>query len=192
MRRPLSAAAFILFGSFVLAPFIACAQATPATPGAPTSEATVPSDPKELKKQIDAFDPRAVTAAKSYFEQPNVKRVLLQVTDNVYQQVVTIVEKQNPKLDNAQMTKVEATVGEPLKQRLALVVQMNVLSALQTFSTDELIALDKFYSSPEGKAIQAKMPKLLSAVPVTIKAIMPDYLDEVKTKLKADKVEVEF
>ena len=181
-----------LTAALVVAPSLASAQTPPQTATVPTSDATLPTDAAELKKQIESFDPRAVTAAKSYFAQPNVKGVLIAVTDNVYQQVLTIVEKQNPSLDNTQMTKVEATVGDPLKKRLDLVVQMNILAALKTFSTDELVALDKFYSSAEGKSIQAKMPRLMSAVPVIVKSIMPDYLDEVKTKLKADKVEVDF
>ena len=151
-----------------------------------------PTDPAELDKQIGGFDPRAVAAAKHYWAQPIFRNELLQVTEDLYQQVVTVVEKQNPTLDATKMAKVEATVGDPMKRRLDLIVQMSVLAALKTFSTDELVALDKFYSSPEGKAIQSKTPKMMGQIPVILKEIMPAYLDEIKTKLKADKVEVEF
>ena len=192
MRGLISKVALLLIAGFAMPHATALAQ-TKSPPIALLPIAPdFPTDPDELKKQIDAFDPRAVKAANDYWSQPIFRSELLQVTQDLYQQVVTVVERQNPNLDAAKMAKVETTVGDPMRRRLDLLVQMSVLAALKTFSTDELVALDKFYSSPEGKAIQSKTPKMMAQVPVILKEIMPAYLDEIKTKLKADKVEVEF
>ena len=172
---------FLSYGSLALAETTAPIAAEPA-----------PADPASVQKQIDKFDPKAVAAAKSYFSQPSAKGAFVGMSDNIYQQVLSIVSKQHPELSEDQMAKIEPLVGDPLKRRLDLIVQMNILNALKMFSTDELVALDTFYASPTGQAIQKKMPRLTEQVPVIMQGILPDYLAEIKAKLKADKLEVEF
>jgi hypothetical protein len=161
------------------------AQTSPdAPPSVPTAAA--------LQKEIGGFDPRAVAAAKSYFEKDAVKVGLISVVDSVNQQVLALVGKENPKLTPAQSIEVQTVVRDAMKERLDLLIQMNILIALKTFTADELVALDKFYASPEGSAILVKMPKMMSQVPSVVQALIPDYLAEIKAKLKAANVEVDL
>jgi hypothetical protein len=83
-------------------------------------------------------------------------------------------------------------VGDALAERLDLLTQMNMVVALDTFTPDELAALDNFYSSPVGASVISKMPRMATHLPDMMKAFMPGYLASVKAKIKTEGMEVKL
>jgi hypothetical protein len=159
---------------------------------APAQADPVPSTGPALEKRLASYDPKAVTAARHYFLTPAIKTGMLAMIDNMNNAMLGLIAKQNAGLTPDQANRVKQVVGDALKERLDLLTQMNMVVALDTFSTDEIVALDKFYSSPEGVAILSKMPKMMQQLPAMMQTIMPDYLNEVKTKLKASDPELKL
>jgi hypothetical protein len=152
----------------------------------------VPSTPSAIDKRLAAYDPRAVAAARHYYSTPALRSALVAMVDSVNKSMLGLVSQQNPGIAPDQLVKVQKIVGDAMKERLDLLQQMSMVVALDTFSTDELVALDKFYSSPEGASVLGKMPKLAAQMPAMMQAIIPDYLNDVKTKLKASGTELKL
>ena len=148
------------------------------------AEEAMPATGPALEKRLATYDPRAVAAVRHYFESPAIHSSLVALTNNMNKAVVGALAKQNPGLDPKQADDIQRVVGDAVKERLGLLTQMNMVVALDTFSTEELVAMDAFYTSPTGAGILAKLPKMMSHLPGMIQAIMPDYMSEVKTKLQ--------
>ena len=149
-------------------------------------------DSPSLDKQLKSFDPKAVQAARHYYSQPALKAGIVAMTDNMGKAMMGFVAQQNPGLSQEQQAKARRVVGEVMRERIDLLLEMSMISALQTFTTDELVAMDKFYSSPVGMAITAKMPQLSAKLPAMMQAIMPDYLNEIRERMKKDGAEVKL
>ena len=176
MRRILCAIAAVVLSSLV-----------PAHAAEP-----VPSTPSAIERRLSGYDPRATAAARHYYSIPALRSGLVAVIDSVNKSMIGMVSQQNPNLSPEQLAKVQKIVGDAMKDRLDLLQQMTMVVALDTFSTDEIVALDKFYSSPEGTAVLTKMPKLAAQMPAMMQTIMPDYLNDIKTRLKASGTELKL
>lgn len=145
----------------------------------------IPADPPALQKRLASYDPAAVEAARHYYAAPARRAGLLKVFDSVQRHLLGDIAKQNPGLDKDVVAKTMSIATGSIGDRLDILTQMSMVAALDTLTTSELVALDKFYSSPEGLSIVAKMPQIGDKMPEIMKAVMPAYVDEVKTKLKA-------
>jgi hypothetical protein len=153
---------------------------------------TLPKNSAALEKQLATHDPKAVAAARHYYETPAIKTGMVAMLNNVTKSMLGLVSQQNPGLSQQQLTDVGQVVQQAMTDRLDLLIQMSMLVALDTFTTDELVAMDRFYSSPEGSGILAKMPKLAAQMPAMIQTIMPDYLNDIKTKMKEKGTELKL
>jgi hypothetical protein len=153
---------------------------------------SLPTTEPDIAKRLATFDPRAVAAAQHYYETPSIKTGLLAMVDNMNKGMIGLVTRNNPNLTPEQAAKVEVAVSDALKVRLDLLLRMNMVAALDTFSTDELVAMDKFYSSPEGASILQKMPKLSAQLPAMMRAFVPDYMNDVKARLKTSSPELKL
>ena len=145
-----------------------------------------------LEKRLQTYDPKAVAAARHYFERPLMIAALTAMIDNIDKAMIGQIAKQNPSLRPDQMTKIQAAVGDAMKERLPLLIEINMVAALDTFTTSELKALDTFYSSPDGTAILTKMPKMSAQLPAMLQGFMPDYMAAVRAKLKASDAELKL
>ena len=166
-----------------------CLAASPTVALTPDS---VPTDGPALQKRLERFDPKAVAAAKHYYMQPAVKAGMVAMTDNMNVAMSNLVAQQNPNLSPQQLEKMRTVIGQATRDRLDLMLQMSMVVALDTQSTDELVALDNFYSSPTGAGILAKMPKIAQSLPAMMRTIMPDYLNDVKARLKQNGAELKL
>lgn len=155
---------------------------------APAQEAGVLT-PEALQKRLSQFDPRAVAAAKHYSESPQLKAGVLAMADSLGKAMMAMVARQQPGLSPDQQAKAQRAVTEALGEQFGLLQNVNMLATLETFSTDELVALDNFYSSPTGAAIMAKMPQLATRVGPTVQNLLPTLLNSVQAKLKAQGIE---
>ena len=152
----------------------------------------VPSTPSAIDKRLSNYDPRAVAAARHYYNLPALRTGLIAVIDSVNKSMIGMVAQQNPRLTPDQIGKVQQVVSDAMKERLTLLQQMSMVVALDTFTTDEMVALDAFYSSPEGSSVLGKMPRIAAQMPAMMQTIMPDYLNEIKAKLKASGTELKL
>ncbi|HWG04028.1 MAG TPA: DUF2059 domain-containing protein, partial [Beijerinckiaceae bacterium] len=121
-----------------------------------------------------------------------IKAGLVAIMNSVVKSVTDTVSRQNPALAQKQVTDVEEVVNEAMTERLDLLIDMSMVAALNTLSTDELVAMDKFYSTPEGVSILNKLPKIAAQMPAMMQAIIPDYLNEIRTKMKAKGTELKL
>jgi hypothetical protein len=175
------AAAFALALAFTLAALPAARAAEP-----------VPTDHPALEKRLASYDPAAVTAARHYYASPARKAGLVRIFDNVQKHLLGDLAKQNPGLNKDQIAKTMSIANDAMKDRLDVLTDMSMVVALDTLTTSELVALDQFYSSPEGLSIVAKMPQIGAQMPTILQSVMPDYVNEIKTQLKASNPELKL
>ena len=161
-------------------------------PAAAQAPGNLPTTSPALQKRLERYDPRAVAAARHYYTQPAIKAGMVAMTDNMNIAMSNIMAQQNPNLSPQQLEQAKKAIGDATRERLDLILQMSMVVALDTLSTDELVALDKFYSSPVGASIIAKMPKMTKALPAMMQTIMPDYMNDVKARLKSAGAELKL
>ena len=152
----------------------------------------VPTNVPALQKRLERYDPKAVAAAKHYYSQPAMKAGMIAITDNMNKAMSNIMAQQNPDLSPQQLEQARKAISEATRDRLDLIMQMSMIVALDTLTTDELVALDTFYSSPQGAGIISKMPKIAQALPAMMQAIMPGYMNDVKARLKGTGAELKL
>ncbi|MDR3462875.1 MAG: DUF2059 domain-containing protein [Beijerinckiaceae bacterium] len=170
--------------AFVLAFLVAASPLRAAEP--------VPTDRGALEKRLATYDPAAVKAARHYYGSPALKAGLVAVIDNVQKSMTGFVSKQNPSLSAEQLAKIQTIVRDSMNERLDLILEMSMVVALDTMTTPEIVALDQFYSSPLGSSIIAKLPQIAARMPSIMQAVMPDYINDIKTKLKAANPELKL
>jgi hypothetical protein len=69
---------------------------------------------------------------------------------------------------------------------------INEVAALETFSTQEMIALDDFYSSPAGQVILGKMPQLSLRIGPMVQSVVPEMVQEIRAKMRDQGVELKL
>ena len=148
-------------------------------------DAPIPPTKEALQKQIAGFDPKAVSAAQHYFGLPSVRSGLDQMMANMDTAVGQQLAKQNPSATPEKLAQFKAIAAQSLKERADLILDMDMVNALRSFTTGEIVALDNFYSSPEGASILSKMPKVMAALPGMVRSILPGYFADVEAKVKA-------
>jgi hypothetical protein len=152
----------------------------------------VPAERGALEKRLATYDPAAVAAARHYYGSPALKAGVVAIVDNIQKSMMGFVSQQNPTLSEEQLAKIQAITRSSMNERLDLILEMSMVVALDTLTTSEIVALDQFYSSPVGSSIVAKMPQIAARMPSIMQTIMPDYVNEIKTKLKAANPELKL
>ena len=161
--------------------------------GAPAARAAPPPTTSQaLAERLKSFDPRAVAAARHYIESPTMKAAMVSMVDALTKALSAQALQQNSKLNPQQGEKLAAAFGDVFKERLDVLREMNLVAMLDAFTTDELVALDRFYSSPEGVSIVGKMPKVMAQLPLIMQSLLPDMLGEVRSRMKAGGVELKL
>jgi len=170
--RQAAISAFVF--AFVLAALPAARAAEP-----------VPTDHAALEKRLATYDPAALAAARHYYASPVRQAALLKLFNNVQKRLLGDIAKQNPSFNKDQIAKTLAIANDAMKDRIVVLMDMSMVVALDTLTTSEIIALDKFYSSPEGLSIVAKLPQIGEQMQTSLKSVVPVYLSDVKAQLKA-------
>lgn len=170
--------------SRLLASFIVALSLLVALPAA------AQSPDAELNAKLAKYDPVAVKAALHYAEVFNMKSVLAQSVAPVRDAIVKMVKAKNPGLDDATAKEfVEVALKVMYVDHADFFEKYTITLMLDIFSTEEIIAVDKFYSSDVGRSMLKKMPQMMGRIPeifaIMEKEIVPLALEEAKKALKA-------
>ena len=164
----------LLFVVVILASLPAAAQA----PGA------------DLDQKIAKFDPAAVKAARHYAEVFNMKVVLSQSMPGVRDAIIKMAKQKNPEQDDATLKEfVEATLKVMYVDQAQFYEKFTIVTMLDVYTTEEIIAIDQFYSSDVGRSMLKKAPQVMARLPqmfeIMQKQIFPLALEEARKALKA-------
>jgi hypothetical protein len=138
-----------------------------------------------IEKRLQAFDPVAVAAARHYYESPALKSLLQAMLQQYTQIMETAARRANPGLDEATQREVSEAAHEVLNSRLDLIVEMSMVAVLEVLSTEEIVAVDKFYSSPVGVSVMTKLPQAMKRLPTMMQVLLPLITEDMRAKMKA-------
>jgi hypothetical protein len=136
-----------------------------------------------LNKQLQSFDPAAVAAARHYYTSPVMRATMVAIITKMTDAMSVVLDRANPGLDADKKKAALSVVQQTLNDKLDLMIDLGMISALEVLSKDELIALDKFYSSPVGQSVLQKMPQVMSRLPAMMQMIMPSLLEDMRSKM---------
>ena len=164
----------LLFAVAMLAPLPAVAQAPDA----------------ELDQKIAKYDPAAVKAAKHYAQVFNMKTVLSQSIPGVRDAITQMVKSKNPQLDDATAAEfVETALKVMYVDQAPFYEKFTIVTMLDVYTTEEIVAIDQFYSSPVGQSMLKKAPQVMARMPqmfeIMQKQIFPLAMEEARKALKA-------
>jgi hypothetical protein len=164
----------LIFAVAILAPLAAVAQAPDV----------------ELDQKLAKYDSAAVKAAKHYAEVFNMKTVLSQSMPAVRDAIVRIVKQKNPEQDDATLTEfVETTLKVMYVDQAPFYEKFTIVTMLDVYTTEEIVAIDQFYSSDVGRSMLKKAPQVMARMPqmfeIMQKQIFPLALEEARKALKA-------
>jgi len=142
--------------------------------------------PTSIEKRLASFDPVAVTAARHYYESPTLKNAMKGAVPQIVQAVGVAIRQANPGLDEASRREALQAAEEAVSSKLDLMAEMSMVAALEAFSTEEIVALDKFYSSPVGASVMTKLPQVMGRLPAMMQVLMPLMIDDLRAKMKAN------
>jgi hypothetical protein len=176
MRKQLSCIVLLLLSEWVLLP----AQAV-------EDPRTLPAS---IEKRLQSFDPEAVAAARHYYLSPLLKASFTAMIPKITEGMVTALKRANPGLDPEKEHMAVQAAQEAVTGRLDLIIDMSMISALEVFSKEELVAVDQFYSSSVGQSVMAKMPRVMERLPAMMQIVTPLMLDDLRAKIKAKNLDV--
>ncbi len=144
----------------------------------------------KLDKQLAKYDPTAVKAALHYIEIANMKAALQQSIPAVRDAIVKMVKEKNPSQDDATLKEfVEVALKVMYVDYAEFYEKFTIVMMLDIFTTEEIVAIDKFYSSDVGRSMLKKMPQMMARMPeifmVMQKEIVPVALEKAQQALKA-------
>lgn len=174
LRPALKLAHGLLLAMALLAPLEAMAQAPDA----------------DLDKRLAKYDPAAVKAAKHYTEVFNMKVVLSQSMPAVRDAIIKMARAKNPEQDEATLKEfVETVLKVMYVDQAGFYEKFTIVTMLDVYTTEEIIAIDNFYSSDVGRSMLKKAPQVMARLPqmfeIMQKQIVPLALEEARKTLKA-------
>lgn len=152
------------------------------------SAVALPTSPAQLEERLKGFDPQAVAAARHYYQSPQMRDNMLAMLRNFAPTLIANQEKaQGAPLSEADRAKTLAAINTAMSENFDLLLELNMVTALETLSKEELVALDQFYSSPTGQAILTKMPQIGKRMPAMMQIFLPKFMDSFRASMKAGK-----
>lgn len=152
------------------------------------SAPALPTTPAQLEERLKGFDPQAVAAARHYYQSPQMRENMLAMLRNFAPTLIANQEKaQGAPLPEADRAKVLAAIDKAMNENFDLLLELNMVTALETLSKEELVALDQFYSSPTGQAILTKMPQIGKRMPAMMQIFLPRFMESFRASMKAGK-----
>lgn len=144
----------------------------------------------KFEEQLKRFDPVAVGAARSYAQNFDTRKQLQGVSASMRPGLVQLVRSKNANVSEADLSVFfEEFFRVALVEAAPVIEKWTILNMLEVLSTEELVAAEKFYSSPVGKSLMAKMPQLMARMPQMMglmeNTFVPAGLAAAQAKLKA-------
>jgi hypothetical protein len=155
------------------------------------------SNPSLFEQRLKTYDPKLVEAARTYQRTLNMTGQLVKIGPVLSQAIARQVKLKNPSLSDEQIKAfTDAFFQNAFVDHAGVLEQMATLITLDTFTRDELIALNAFYSTPAGQSILGKMPKMMSRMPeiaaVIQKYVVPEALGAAQDQMKKAGVDVKI
>lgn len=152
--------------------------------------AAAQSPSAELNKKLAKYDPAAVKAALHYFEIANMKAMMAQMVTPVRDVILKVIKQKNPGVDEAtQKEFLEVFLKVMYVDNAEFFEKIAIINMLDIYTPEEIIAIDKFYSSDIGRSMLKKMPQMMARMPqmveMMMKQIVPQALGEAQKALKA-------
>ena len=165
--------------------------------GQPVGAQTPTPAPGGYQDKLKTYDPAAVAAAESYAKTFNMRGMMEKSAPGVVRTLAEQLKAKNPGLTEDQNQKFFALFTQKFIADSSEVVEhAMILQMLDVFSKEELVAIDKFYSSPVGVSVLKKMPVLMGHMPHVMDLmqsyIIPRALDAAKDQMRQNGVEVKI
>ena len=146
----------------------------------------LPTSEQAVQEQLKTFDPAAVAAARHYYESPKMKEGMLSLLKSLYPTIIANQEKASgKKVSEADRTKMLGVLDRAMNENFDLLLRLNMIAAVETLSTEQMVALDRFYSSPVGQGILDKMPRLSQRLPEIMQVFVPKFMGSVQAGIKS-------
>jgi hypothetical protein len=156
-----------------------------------------PMTDEEYQSKLKAYDPAAVQAAARYTKTFRIMDGFIKNAPRMAEALKKQLKENNPDISDDQVKEfVDTFEHVALVDNADVIDHAVVLALLDTFSADEIVALDKFYSTPVGQSIIKKFPsvaqKMAEARKLMPAEIVPKAMEAAKAKLKADGLDVKM
>jgi hypothetical protein len=144
----------------------------------------------ELNQKLAKYDPAAVKAALHYFEVADMKSMLTPSVAPMRDAIVNMTKGKNPGVDDATLKEfVEIVLKVMYVDNAEFFEKFTIVTMLDIYTTEEIIAIDKFYSSDVGRSMIKKTPQIIARLPqmfsILQNEIVPLALQEAQKALKA-------
>lgn len=132
--------------------------------------------PDKFDEKLKSYDPATLAAARDYMKTFGMKEMLEKSIPPMRQGLLAQLKAKNPGLDEKQASMfMDAFFKSAFVDDAAVTERATIILMLDIFTKDELVALNKFYSSPVGRSILAKMPVMMGRLP-EVQEIMSTYV----------------
>jgi len=128
-------------------------------------------DPALLEQKLRTYDPALVEAARANLSTFDTAKLVSAALPHLGSSIEKEVKEKNPALSEAQVKEYMDAFGGFLLVKLQ---QAQLLTALDLFTREELLAAHEFNSSPVGRSIADTTPRLMSKLPQAIVSAMQD------------------
>jgi hypothetical protein len=144
----------------------------------------LPTTQQQIEDRLKQFDPEAVAAARHYYESPGIRDGLLGMLKHLTPTLIANQERiKGSSLSSEDRARIISALDKSMGDNFHLLLELSMVAALEVLSKDELIALDKFYSSPTGQGILSKMPQVGARMPSIMQIFAPRLLASFQTYL---------
>jgi hypothetical protein len=150
----------------------------------------IPTTIDALQKRLATYDPRALAAAKHYYEQPAMKATLIATIHAMTKSIFPVIAQQYPNLTPQGQAKLQEIIDDVMSERLDILEEISEVAMLDTLSTDEIVAWDQFASSPVGESILSKTPNMVQDESSSMQPFGLDTAAAVEAEVKANAAEL--
>lgn len=120
----------------------------------------------KFEAQLKKYDPAAVKAAQSYAKNFDTRAQLQGMSVSMRPALINLVRSKNPDVKDADLEIFfEEFFRVALVDSAPILEKWTILNMLEVLNTEEIMAAEKFYATPVGKSIMAKMPQLMARMP---------------------------
>lgn len=178
---------FLRIVLIALFPLLGCAQ------GAFALDVT----PDKFEEKLKTYDPAAVEAAREYMKTFGMLDMMQKSIPQMRAGLTAQIKAKNPQIDENQVNSFfDAFFKSAFVENGPVLERATLLLMLDIFSKDEIVALNQFYSSPIGRSVLVKMPKLMGRIPelnqLMQEYVLPRALERAKAELQKAGVDMKL
>jgi hypothetical protein len=153
--------------------------------------------PDKFEEKLKTYDPAAVQAAREYAKTVGMVDMMQKSIPQMRAGLTTQVKAKNPRIDENQLNLFfDAFFKSAFVENGPVLERATLLLVLDTLSKDEIVALNKFYSSPIGRSVLVKMPQFMGRMPEVIQVmqeyVLPRALERAKAEMQKAGIEMKL